>query len=134
MNLESSTGASSCSSIRTVYIGDDWLLPVQLEVFDSCCKLIGFVDLSAATEIEALFKKADDTTLIQTLTDNNIVLTNGPLGAFNIIVAAADSADLAASETGLYTSIEIRYTIAGKVQSIILTNAILIAERLFPDA
>ena len=92
------------------------------------------VDLTAATEIEAILLNTDGTFLEKKLTTSGITLISGPGGHFQISISAAQSALLAASVSPAYSDIEVHFVIASKTTISIITNAVNIIPRRYPTA
>jgi hypothetical protein len=113
----------------TIIIGEDKTLTVRLT--DASTKLP--FDISAASEIIAIFSKNDATTLEKKLSTGGISILSGPGGALQILLSAADTSSLMPSPAGGLSSVEIRITIAGKLTIILLENSISVISRLFPS-
>ena len=98
------------------------------------------LDLSAATEIEAILLNADNSFLELKLSLSQIVLISGPGGHFQIIIPAASSALLALSPVpspsvpASNSDMEIHLTIGGKLTIINLIGVVTIVARRFPAA
>jgi len=91
-------------------------------------------NLTAATEIDCLFLKTDDTCIHKKLTLSEVVITNAPFGRFRILLLIADTALMKLSdlENGVYSDIEIRITVAGKLTIVLLKGVISVVPKLFP--
>ena len=114
-------------------------LIVQGEDKDLAIKLTDKVakqpfDISAATEIVAIFLNTDNTFLEKKLSTSGIALINGALGQLKVILSAAETAALALSVNGAYSDIELHVTIAGKVTILNLLNCVNIIARRYPAA
>lgn len=120
-------GISACG-FPLIVKGSDRPLNVRL-----LSKTTGLpVDISAATEIIAAFLKEDNTTLEKKLSAAGIVVTSGPGGAFQVLLSAADTALLATGYGESFQSMEIKYTIAGKITIVLLKDSIQVAPPMFP--
>lgn len=123
MNLE-----QCVPQIPVVIMGEDKFLDVKL-----LSQLSGDpIDLSAATEIQAILLKADSTYLIKKLSTAGITLVSGPGGHFQIILTQIESALLRPSPLGAYSDLEIHFTIAGLLTIVLLPNSVSIVSKLFP--
>lgn len=91
------------------------------------------IDLTAATEIEAILINADDTCLHKKLSTFGITLISGPFGKFQINLSAAETALLALSPEDGYSSIRVEFTIGGKKTIANLTDVVQVINRLFPN-
>ena len=126
-------GLDSCSKepcVPTVIMGEDKTLDVKLTSDTTGDPL----DLTGASEIEAILLNADATYLEKKLTTSGIVLVSGPGGHFQILLAASESALLQASPTGSYSDIEVHLTIASKLSIGILSGSVNIIPRRYPSA
>ena len=94
-----------------VISGEDKVLTIQLKDY----KAHEFYDLSGATEIIALFKNADSSTLQKKLTTAGIVMINALAGKFQIMLTAAETSLLAITPVGEYSDIELKVTVASKL-------------------
>ena len=114
----------------TIIIGEDKTLSVQL-VDDTGQP----IDLSTATEIDAMFMNADGTCVHKKLSTAGVVLTSGPFGKFNVLLSGADTAALqlspAAPNPGL-SGFEIHYRVNGLTTFVLLRNSLSIIPRMFP--
>lgn len=122
---------SSCDEKRfvpTIVLGED--KPIVVRLVDAVTK--NPVDLTSATEITAELLKDDGTGLTLTKTAGQIVLNSGPGGNFTITISAAQTALLAPSPATGYSSIQVSYTIAGKLTIVQLLNCVQIVPSLFP--
>ena len=116
-------------NVPEIVAGEDKVLTIQLE--DKKTK--EFIDLTGASEIIALLKNADDTTLQKKLTDSGINILSSLAGKFQVLLSATETGLLALSPTGGYSDLEIRFTIAGKLTIVKLPNTILVTQKLFPN-
>lgn len=116
--------------IPTVVAGEDKTLDVKIK----SCITGDPIDLSSATEITAIFLNADGTFLECKLSLSAIVLVSGQGGHFQIILSAANSALLAQSVPPKYSDIEVQFVIASKKSIVILSNAVNIVPRRYPQA
>lgn len=98
------------------------------------------IDISAASEIEAIFHNADGTCLHKTLTGGGIVVINGPIGKFQANITEAEgllleSTDQTDADTILESlqSVEVNTTILGKKQTINFPKSLNVVPRQFPD-
>lgn len=117
-------------SIPTVIAGEDKFLDIRL--INQTSK--NPVDLSAASEIEAILLNADNTYLEKKLSTGGITLISGPGGNFQINLAASETALLALSPSDSASDIEIHFTIGGKLSIVILTASVNILSRRYPSA
>ena len=128
----------------TVILGEDKVLNVQVNQItqDNCGNdCTQPLDISAATQIVAIFQNADLSFLYKKLSLSQIAITSGPFGRFSITLLAADTALLAPSPGpqpgccgGGYSAIEIHLTIAGQETIINLPNSVNIVPRQFPTS
>lgn len=119
-------------------LGSDITLDVFLK--DKLTKMP--IDISAATELEAIFLNADGTFLEEKLTTSGIAIIDGPGGHMQVLIDAADSALLKPSNINViplpqgpsYSDIEFHYTIGGKTTIVNAPQSINLVPRLFPTA
>ena len=131
MTLDPGYCQPSCTPpIPVIYQGADKTLDIFLTSQTSGDP----VDITAATEIEAIFLNTDGTFLEKKLTTAGIAIISGPGGHFQIYLAAADTALLAVSASGGYSDVEIHLVIGGKTTIVVLSNAVNILARRYPTA
>ena len=116
-------------SVPVVIQGEDKTLGIRLKSSTSGDPY----DLTAATEIEAVFLKTDNTCLHKKLTTGGIVLVSGPGGYFQVLLTDTETPLLALSPVAGYSSIEIRVTIGGKVNYVQLVDSMQVVASLFPN-
>lgn len=115
--------------IPTVVRGEDKYLNIKLDNANTGDPY----DLSLATEIDAVFEKTDGTCIHKLLSLTEVVVTNGPAGKLRIQLNAADTALLALSPEDGYSDIELRITIASKLNIVQLVDVFKVVQKLFPN-
>jgi hypothetical protein len=118
----------ACSTKPVIIQGEDKSLAIRL--VDGKTSLP--YDISAATEVAALFRNTDSTILTKLLSTSGISIVSGPGGAINVLLTAANTKLLALSDIGSFSSFEVHVTIAGKINYIQLINSIQVIASLFP--
>lgn len=116
--------------IPVIVLGSYEIIGVKL-----ISSLTGFpFDVSAATEIEAIFLNADGTFLEKKKSLSGITVVNGPGGYIQIILLEAESALLAPSADFALSDIELHITIDSKTTILLMKQSVKIVPRLFPTA
>lgn len=124
MNLDP---CSQTLDIPVIYKGENKTLTIVLTDIHNQP-----IDITGVTEIEALFLKDDNTVLHKKLSLSEVVLISAPGGKFSILLLPADTSLLKVDATDTYSDIELRYTIAGSITYVQLTNSIQVKNSLFP--
>ena len=125
------TYCQPCTTAVPVIIqGQDKVLQVVLKSQQSGNP----VDITSASEIEAIFLNTDGTYTEKKLSTGGISVISGPGGNFQIALSPSDTQAMAVSTGGAFSDIEIHVTIASKVSIVILTGAVNILARRFPTA
>lgn len=118
--------------IPEIFRGEDLSLPVTLpnDQFSG-----DPVDLTSATEIEAVLVNADGASYVtKKLSLSGITLVRAAIGRFEINFLVADTSGLALSAAPGDIGLRISWVIAGKTSIVNLNNFCTITERLFPSA
>ena len=92
------------------------------------------IDLSLASEIEAIFLNADMSYTERLMTLGGIALIDGPGGHFQVLIPETDSAMLAPSVSPTFSDIEFHYVIGGKTTIVNAPQSVNLVSRLFPLA
>ena len=132
------------SNIPVLVAGED--ITLNLEFFNATKGLPPdqrYIDITAATEIKVILlsNAAPGPGFIEeTLTGEEVTITNGPFGKAQVIIPASDSIQLALSpldpNTGAPTvsDIEVRLTIGGKMSRFNLIGVVQIIPSRYPSA
>lgn len=125
---------SDSSNIPVIVQGEDKVLTVGLTKLSASTSINGtpFDSLASATEVKVIMLNTDQSYLVKLMSTGGVVVTSGLGGKFQIIIAAAQSALLALSPSGLYSDMEVHVTIGGKLTIVILTSVFQVIAPRFP--